>query len=96
MTSAAKAVLTAEEAGEMRHELRTPVNHIVGYAELLAEDVDAASPAAQALAEISAAARDVLALINAALPSTGTTRRDDIPALLAQLRAPQKKILAAT
>jgi CheY-like chemotaxis protein len=96
VTDVSDAVLTPEEAGEMRHELRTPVNHIVGYAELLAEDVDVGSPAAAALGEISAAARDVLALISAALPPAGATRRDDLAALFAQLRAPQKSILSAT
>ena len=25
-------------AAELRHELRTPINHIVGYAEMLLED----------------------------------------------------------
>jgi CheY-like chemotaxis protein len=96
VSTAARATLTPEEAGEMRHELRTPVNHIVGYAELLAEDATAGSAEASALAEISDAAREVLALINAALPSAGATRRDDLPALFAQLRTPQQRILAAT
>lgn len=27
--------MNAEEARELRHELRTPVNHLIGYAELL-------------------------------------------------------------
>ena len=30
--------MTPEEASTLRHELRTPVNHIVGYAELLIDD----------------------------------------------------------
>ena len=41
MTDSAQAAdaLTREHAAELRHELRTPVNHIVGYAEMLREDV---------------------------------------------------------
>ena len=30
--------LGIEAAAELRHELRTPVNHILGYAEMLRED----------------------------------------------------------
>ena len=30
--------MTPEEARELRHELRTPVNHLIGYAELLLEE----------------------------------------------------------
>ena len=30
--------LGRDAASELRHELRTPVNHILGYAEMLRED----------------------------------------------------------
>ena len=34
--------MTAEEVRELKHELRTPINHIIGYSELLLESaVDA-------------------------------------------------------
>ncbi len=32
------AGLTAAEVSALRHDLRTPVNHIVGYCELLLEE----------------------------------------------------------
>ena len=88
--------LTSEAAAELRHELRTPVNHILGYAELLAEDVLPDSAAANALRTIGVAAREVLTLIQAALPPSGTARADALRTLLAQLRAPQGRILSAT
>jgi CheY-like chemotaxis protein len=95
-TAGSTATLTAEAAAELRHELRTPVNHILGYAELLAEDVEPKSEAAEILDEILSAARDVLALINAALPPHGTTRADALSGLLVQLRIPQAQILLGT
>ena len=87
--------LTPALAGELRHELRTPVNHIVGYTEMLLED--AAGPEAadrrRALGETLAATREVLALINRALPSTqATLGADVVDALFASLAAPQQRI----
>ena len=38
------AGVTPEEASELRHELRTPVNHLMGYAELLLEKTMRAKP----------------------------------------------------
>lgn len=88
--------LSTERTAALRHELRTPVNHILGYSELLAEDVEAGSPESESLAAIGVAAREVLRLINASLPPTGTTRPDALQSLFAQLRAPQARILMAT
>ncbi len=88
--------LTSEAAAELRHELRTPVNHILGYAELLAEDVPPDSAAANALRTICVAAREVLTLIQAALPPSGLARADALRTLFTQLRAPQGRILSAT
>jgi CheY-like chemotaxis protein/tRNA A-37 threonylcarbamoyl transferase component Bud32 len=88
--------LSTKRTAELRHELRTPVNHILGYSELLAEDVEAGSSQAESLAAIGVAAREVLRLINALLPPTGTTRPDALQSLFAQLRAPQARILLAT
>ncbi len=89
-------VLDAHATGELRHELRTPVNHILGYAELLAEDVEPNSAAAEALRTIGVAAHEVLVLINAALPPSGVAAEDALPRLFAKLRSPQATILLAT
>jgi CheY-like chemotaxis protein len=88
--------LDADATAELRHELRTPVNHILGYAELLAEDVAEGTPQAAALADIGNAARVVLTHINAALPPTGNAPADALARLFADLRAPQASILMAT
>jgi CheY-like chemotaxis protein/tRNA A-37 threonylcarbamoyl transferase component Bud32 len=88
--------LTAESAGALRHELRTPVNHIVGYAEMLREDVPAGSTTAATLDTILAVAREVLERINAALPPTGIATESGLAALLRSLRDPQQRVLEAT
>ncbi|MEX2181602.1 MAG: protein kinase [Gemmatimonadaceae bacterium] len=90
------APVTRETAAELRHELRTPVNHIIGYAEMLREDAAAESATAGQLDGILAAARDVLVRINTALPPTGVAMHDDLVALVAALREPQAAILTAT
>lgn len=88
--------LDAATTAELRHELRTPVNHIIGYAELLAEDVGQDTPAAAALTAIREAAREVLAAINAALPPSGASDDEALRGLLDTLRTPQRRILVQT
>jgi CheY-like chemotaxis protein len=90
------APLAREIAAELRHELRTPVNHILGYAEMLREDADGGSETAAQCDRIIGVARDVLVRINTALPPTGIAMHDDVTALLTALRGPQSEILAAT
>jgi DNA-binding response OmpR family regulator len=88
--------LSRETASELRHELRTPVNHIVGYAEMLREDAPGDSSTAARLDRILALSREVLDKINAALPPTGVATHGDLTRLLESLRDPQRQILEAT
>jgi len=84
--------------GELRHDLRTPVNHIVGYTEMLLEDAGdpAHADTRTALEEILSGARDVLLRINGALPPTRTTISPaELADLYATIRIPQERILAA-
>ena len=74
---------------ELAHELRTPINHIVGYSEMLMEDLaaDPGSDGYRAIAAVRAAARDMLAAVNGHL---GRGRPADSvvpPEVLANLRA---------
>jgi CheY-like chemotaxis protein len=83
---------------ELRHELRTPVNHIVGYAEMLLEDAegDGLEARREALARTIAAAREVLSHIGAVLPATRSEIGDvELTSLLDTLREPQGRILGA-
>lgn len=90
------ASLDPKAASELRHELRTPVNHILGYAEMLREDAADASPDAVCIDGIIAEAREVLAQINSALPPTGVATLDDLSRLLTALVDPQARMLRAT
>ena len=87
--------LPTERIAVLRHDLRTPVNQIVGYTEMLMEDVEGADPRSVLFSDILHAAREVLDRINAALPPTGGTSSADLTALLESLVAPQQRILAA-
>ena len=90
--------LSRDALAELRHELRTPVNHIVGYAEMLLED--AADPVFAArrgqLEAALAGARDALALINATLaPTRSDIGEDEVRQLYASLREPRDRISSA-
>lgn len=64
--------MTPEAARELRHELRTPVNHLIGYAELLLEEDNLDPAAAVQLEEIRSRARTVLTLLPQFLAEDGT------------------------
>jgi DNA-binding response OmpR family regulator len=88
--------LRTEAVSELRHDLRTPVNLIVGYAEMLGEDLAREDPRQAHLIEILAAARDVLDRINAALPASPAGATVELRQLLTDLTVPQTRVLAAT
>jgi class 3 adenylate cyclase len=56
--------MSNDSASHLRHELRTPINHLVGYAELLLDDVETDSPLGKLLNEIRELARQVLAVVS--------------------------------
>ena len=92
------APLTHESLAELRHNLRTPVNHIVGYAEMLAEDATGPALAGRRahLEETIAAARDILALIASMLGSNhADVSRGDVARLYEALRQPRQRIVSA-
>lgn len=91
--------LTGNAMADLRHELRTPVNHIVGYAEMLLEDLTDDAPVThrETLEGVLAAAREVLDLIGQALPTTRTKiSPSEIGELYAALGDPQTRIVQAT
>ncbi len=97
-TPADTAALSPEAAATLRHDLRTPLNHVVGYCEMLLEDAadPALAPRRAALEQALAAGRDALTLINTSLPGTGrVVPLADLAALRESLRAPQQRILSA-
>jgi signal transduction histidine kinase len=54
----------------LKHELRTPINHIIGYSELLIEDLSERSDRAT-IEHVLAIGRDLLGLVNAELDAAG-------------------------
>jgi class 3 adenylate cyclase len=69
----------------MRHELRTPVNAILGYSEMLIED-QGAGPALDDLRKVEAAGRNLLGLINEILDPARLGREGDLEAAGARIR----------
>ena len=97
-TDAAPRMLAPERVSALRHDLRTPVNHIVGYCELLLEDADGPEHESRRalLRDALDAVRDALSLINTALPSTGHgVTQDTVESLYEQLHAPRARIMTA-
>ncbi len=64
--------MNPEQTRELRHELRTPVNHLIGYAELLLEEEGLAAASVAQLENIRAVARQVLELVPGIINADGT------------------------
>jgi CheY-like chemotaxis protein/tRNA A-37 threonylcarbamoyl transferase component Bud32 len=96
-TTLSGSTLTAEAQAQLRHDLRTPLNHIIGYTEMLLEDAtgDALAERRGRLEQALAAARHALELINAALGSARRIVPGDVAQLFDALQEPRKKIVAA-
>lgn len=96
MTHDPGVVLTTEGLAELRHELRTPVNHIMGYTEMLLEDVPAGDARHAALETTLAAAREMLVLISRSLADTGSSIGSrELEALYEALHGPHERIVRA-
>ncbi|HWH02862.1 MAG TPA: response regulator, partial [Gemmatimonadales bacterium] len=82
----------------LRHDLRTPVNHIVGYAEMLIEDLEGPANATRR-AELEStieAARDALKMISLVLaPTRDAIEPTEVTGLYHQLEDPQHRIIEA-
>jgi adenylate cyclase len=91
--------VNAEEARQLRHELRTPVNHLIGYSELLLEEGDSLSAAERTLLEtLCAQAREVLEIIPGLLTPEGKAGEGvaRLRALAAQLNADTRSLAASS
>jgi signal transduction histidine kinase len=82
---------------DYRHDLLTPVNHIIGYCEILIEDAEG-SGQEQTLAGLKTIldqGRHLLEDIEHAIPGTREGNEADLSALRVQLRASLNPILEA-
>src|SRR5438552_2400818 len=83
------------QVSDLRHELRTPINQIVGYCEMLLEDANEAKNSSRAtpLNTALVAVREALSLIDSALPPAMVEfDAERIGKLYDSLRAPQSRI----
>ncbi len=71
------------QARNLRHELRTPINHIVGYAELLLEEPGIPSDLEAALKRICEMARDSLGTISSIVDEARAVAPDALDSLRA-------------
>ena len=82
------------DLSKIRHDLRTPINHILGYCEMLQEDEQLPAIFAPDLAKIHAGGRQLLALIAEYFDEeTFETKRSDVQRLCHDLRTPVNQII---
>jgi adenylate cyclase len=88
--------LQGEGLSQARHNLRTPINHILGYGEMLMEDAEDQGKAEilSTLRQILEDGKAALAIINSALtPATDEVAEPELIALRDALLAPVNQIL---
>ena len=93
-TTLSGSTLTVEAQAQLRHDLRTPLNHIIGYTEMLLEDATVHQQRDR-LERALAGAPAGLELINAALGSARRIVPGDVAQLYAALQAPRETIVEA-
>lgn len=82
------------DLSKIRHDLRTPINHILGYCEMLQEDEGVPPEFAPDLARIHAGGKQLLALLTEYLDEeTFETKRGDAQRLCHDLRTPINQII---
>src|SRR5262245_46712234 len=82
------------DLSKIRHDLRTPINHILGYCEMLQEDEQLPEEFAADLGKIHAGGKQLLALIAEYFDEeTFATKRGDVQRLCHDLRTPVNQII---
>lgn len=81
--------LPRQTLAALRHDVRTPLNHIIGYSEMLLEDLPAEEKAAAELRTIRQNAQQVLTTVQRILlPANGEVHAQDIDRLRAEMEQP--------
>jgi len=82
------------DLSKIRHDLRTPINHIIGYCEMLQEDESTPSSFQAELQKIHAGGRQLLAVIAEYFDEESfESRRQDLHRLCHELRTPVNHII---
>jgi sigma-B regulation protein RsbU (phosphoserine phosphatase) len=77
----------------MRHELRTPINHILGYCEMILEEDQVPPAAAEDLRRIHSSGRELQALVGRYFDGQGFYEPRDLDNLYHELRTPVNHIV---
>src|SRR5271168_2719541 len=81
------------DLSRMRHELRTPINHILGYCEMLMEEARLPKDAAEDLVRIHAGGRELQSLIGRYFDEDQYFLQRDLHQLYHELRTPVNHII---
>jgi light-regulated signal transduction histidine kinase (bacteriophytochrome) len=85
--------ISRQQLAQLRHQLRTPLNHIIGYAEILLEDAEAGE-AQKLLTAIHTSARQILDAVQQDLtPLAGTAVSVDVHELRERIQEPIQAIM---
>src|SRR6187399_340571 len=86
---------TAEKVdlSRMRHELRTPINHILGYCEMLIEEAQLPPAAVEDLSRIHAGGRELQNLIARYFDEEQFYKTRDLHQLYHELRTPVNHVV---
>jgi adenylate cyclase len=91
--SAAASTPPGLDVSWLRHELRTPINHIIGYCELLMEEGQLPPASLQDLRHIHSGGRELQALIARYIDKEQFLHRRDLHSLYHELRTPVNHII---
>ena len=80
-------------ASKLRHDLLTPVNHLVGYSEILLDDWSGNEPLTNRVQAIHSAAKELVTLIQLALPASEESAESGIEKLRLLLPGPLDTIV---
>lgn len=84
---------SVDQFAHLRHRLRTPLNHIVGYSEMMLEDLPQCEPSIAVLERVLALAKRILGLIQPALSPRSEVNGDPLLQLRAELKTPLEELL---
>lgn len=91
------SVTSSRQVAELRHTLRTPINHMIGYAELLLEDAQRPQRSESHLTTIVGCAQQILLLVQGHLQvGDPEAAASEIETLRAQSRSPLNQAIEAT
>ena len=81
------------DLAKIRHDLRSPINHILGYCEMLLEDEGLPLPLAGDLRRVHASGKTLLALVSRYFDETTFGSEHDLQKIQHELRTPINHIL---